>query len=350
MTPEERRAWLASRRQGIGASDVAKAATGRYGGALSVVADKIGLAPVDPIDPELADRGHRWEQPVADSVHALTGLFVAGEQLPMIHPANSRHRCTVDGLLLPNSVATMAEVVGGLEVKTRAPRGPWPWDYYRAQAHWSMHVTGLRRWLVAVATIDNDYDAGVGRLVEQATGVTYAWVDHDPAAIAQLVELADWLWAYVERRELPEPSDAGGLEVVKAANIEANPAASADIDDLAELIARREKIRDAVKAAEEEARYIEARIRHRMGDAMEATTSDGTWRVRCGLPVRRFTDESEADFLDLFHAEAEGLGLVVPKLDRARAKTLMGSAYDSLRRATPDRRLTVKQLAAEAPA
>lgn len=344
---QDREAWLADRRNGIGASDVAKAATGRYGGAVAVVAEKLGIDAGGAIRPELAARGHRWEQPIADGVHAHYGLYVAGEQMSMRHPVEPRWRCTVDGLLLPAPSAPLSEVVAGLEIKTRGPSAPWAWDYWQAQCQWSMLVTGRPRWLLAIATIDEDWDLATANLAEVVAGVTYRWVHADQLDAERLAAVARWLWEHVERAELPEPTDSDALPYVKAANAKADASAPAPvIDDLAELIERRERLQTAMREAEAEARTIEAQLRHRLGAATEAATSDGRWRVRCGQPVRRFTSQSEADFLHLYGEQAEAAGLVVRALDRDRAKQAMPDEYEALRLATPDRRLTVKDLKA----
>jgi plasmid stabilization system protein ParE len=337
--------WLAERRTRLGASDLAKAATGRYGGAAAAVAEKLGIV-ADEIDPGLADRGHRWEQPIADGVLAHYGLYVA-EQVMLTAKDNPRHGCTADGLLVPSPEATMADVVAGLEVKTRAPRAS-AWDYYRAQSQWSMRVSGLGRWLLAVATIDTDYDLRTGQISEQLTSVYYEWVNRDDYEIGRLIDLADWLWDHVERGVLPDPTDAGALPYVKAANMAVDPTATADLDDLADLIERREQLRAAAKTAEAEEKTIEAKIRHRMGEATEAVAA-GRWRVRCGNPVRKFTSQSEADFLELYGAEAAELGVTstVTVLDRDKAKAEMADQYAALRMVTPDRRLTVKDLRPE---
>jgi hypothetical protein len=331
----------------IGATDVARALTGRYGGAAAAVAEKLGIV-ADEIDPALADRGHRWEQPIADGVLAHYGLFVAGEQMLLTAKDNPRHGCTADGLLVPTPEATWDAVVGGVEEKTRGRRAPWPWDYYRAQSQWSMRVSGLGRWLLAVATVDEDYDISTGQLSERLVSVHYEWVDRDEYEIGRLIELADWLWDHVERGVLPEPTDAGALPYVKAANMAADPTATADLDDLADLIERREQLRAAAKTAEAEEKTIEAQIRHRMGEATEAIAA-GRWRVRCGNPVRKFTSRSEADFLELYGAEAAELGVTrtVTVLDRDMAKELMAAEYDALRIATPQRVLTVRDLRPE---
>lgn len=69
--------------------------------------------------------------------------------------------------------------------------------------------------------------------------------------------------------------------------------------------------------------------------------------MRCGLPVRKFTSQSEADFLELHGQQAMELNLLRTALDRDRTKELMPDEYDALRISTPDRRLTIKDLTPE---
>ena len=347
MTPEQEADWLAERRKSMGGSDIAAASSGRYGGATKAVASKLDLPTGDDIDPALADRGHRWEQPIADGVYAHTGLMVAGEQMLVRNPATPRIHTTLDGVLVAELPADLSNIAANLEIKTRGPHAPWAWDYWRPQVQIGLWCTGAPRALLAIATVDQDYDTTTGTIVERLRSVHYEWVERDELEIARLVELGLWLWEHVAHGELPEPTGPEALPYVKAANVAADPEATADLDDLAELIERREQIKAAAKAVEDEARTIEARIRHRMGEATEATTSDGRWRVRCGSPIRKFTAQSEVDFLELYGAQAAELGVTRTVLDRDKAKELMPDEYDALRIATPDRRLTVKDLRPE---
>jgi len=344
---DDHAAWLEERRKSIGASDVAAADNGIYGGGTKVVASKLGLDTGDSIDPALADRGHRWEQPIADGVLAHFGLYVHGEQMLVRPPDHPNHHTTLDGMLSPLAEAGLDDITANFEVKTRGPHAPWQRGYYRSQAQFGMHCTGLARCLLAVATVDTDYDPATGLLVDRLCSVHYEWIERDESDIARLVDLADWLWSGVERGELPPAADAEALPFVKIAHAAANPKATADIDDLAALIARREQVKAAVKAAEDEAATIEAQIRQRMGEATEATTTDGRWRIRIGTPVRKFTARSETDFLDIYGDRAAELGLLRSSLDRDRAKELMPDEYDALRVPTPDRRMTVKNLRPE---
>lgn len=378
---DTRAAWLADRKLSMGASDIAAADTGRYGGAAKAVASKLDLPVADEIDPDLAARGHRWEQPVADGVLAHYGLYVLGEQMLVRNPATPWVHTTVDGMLAPTPTATLDDITANLETKTRSPHAPWPWDYWRAQGQVGMHCTGAPRCLLAIATVDTDYDVATGQLAERLVSVHYEWVDRDQLEIDRLVALAADLWAHVERGELPEPTGPEALPYVKAAtmaagqvcptcggtglhtgpgrrkwcatcggdkrsNIDTPPTLDAD---LSALIARREQLAESIKTAQAEADTIEARLRLAIGEATEVHTTDGAWRVRCGTPVRKFTSRSEADFLDLYGERALELGLLRTVLDRDRAKAEMPDEYDALRIATPDRRLTVKNLQEDTP-
>lgn len=375
----DRTEWELQRRGGLGASDMAKADTGHYGGAVAVVATKLGIV-ADEIDPELADRGHRWEHRIADGVRAHYGYVVAGEQMRLTHKTNPRLYCHPDGLLIPDGAELdLANVEAGLEIKTRNPRAKTAWDYYEAQAHASMLVSGLPRWLVAVATVDQDYSPATGQTVEVVTNITYRWVERDEWRCAYLEATAADLWVWVEKGELPPADGPGALPWVKAANVVAGQvcpdcegdgkhrgggrrkycatcegSGRANIDDppelgdeLSALIERRLALAAAIKASQDEADTIEAQLRQAIGQATEVLTTDGHYRVRCGLPVRKFTSRSEADFLDLYGARAAELGLLRTVLDRDRAKAEMPDEYDALRIATPQRVLTVKSLTPE---
>ena len=106
---DEHDEWLAWRKGGITATEVADAWCGTYGGAYTVVARKLGrIAP--PQQTAAMDRGHRWQETVADAVHALTGQYVVGEETWCEHVDNARHRATVDGFLAPMADCSIDDV------------------------------------------------------------------------------------------------------------------------------------------------------------------------------------------------------------------------------------------------
>ncbi len=335
MTDAERAEWLAWRRGGIGASDVACAVTGEYGGAYGVVADKRGYEAEDGND-DVKARGHRWEHPLADALLQTHGLYVIGEQMWAEHPDRPTHRATVEGFVHWQPEAHPDEVDDLLEIKTTNLHQPPKWWYYLTQTQWQMHVTGTSRTLLIVATVD---DAAAETPME-LDSIRYRWILRDQAVIDRLVSLADELWAHVQAKTWPEPSDGSVLAYVKAANAKATDGAEADIDPVAGLIAEYQELRERFKHAESVLKTTEAKIRQAMGEATEAKTSDGRWRVRVGQPVHKFTKAAEADALDLY----PDYGRI--SLDLERFKAEQPDLYEALRRPTNHRIMTIKDMEA----
>jgi len=323
--------WLEWRRGGVGASDVAAAITDKYGGMYRIVGDKHGLTE-QSIDPDDARRGHEWEQAIVDGVHALTGWYVAGEQLWVSSPQNSVWRATIDGLLAPTPTTTIDEAAAVLEVKTSRQHVHPKWDYYNAQTQWQMLVCGKQRALVALAVIALDLDGN-----ETVHDLHLRWIERDDYLITDLVEISERIWRHVRAGTMPEPDEATRIADVRAVNRHAEPEATVDIDDLVPLIAEMQSSREIMKVHSENAALLEAKIRHRMGEATEAVTTDGHYRVRVGQPVQRFTRDSE-DAALLLHSD---YGKTV--LDRARFKQDHPAIYDELKAPTTDRRLTIKE-------
>ena len=330
MTATDDSTWLDWRQAGIGASDVAAAATGSYGGLYRVVADKLGIPHDNTIDPALAARGHRWEPRIADAVHALTGWYVHGEQLLVEAPSDPRHRCTLDGLIDPRpQIGGLDDAAATLEVKTKGVNGPNKQDYYNAQIQWQLHCTNKTRALLAVAVID-DVDDACMHLYPR-------WIERDDSMIAQLVDIADHALLCVEAQELPDPDAATDLELVRTVNADADhDIPGPPVDDLDDDMARWLVVKAAAKALETERKQLEAKFRHHMGEAIVGQS--GRYRLRVGDPVQKFTRDSETDALDLFPQYAKTV------LDRAAFKANEPDLYDALKRPTNDRRITVKEL------
>lgn len=341
---DEEAAWLASRKLGLGASDMANADTGAYGGGYAVVADKLGYDTDDNKNLGAKQRGHEWEQRIADAVHALTGLYVIGEQLQIISAANPVHRFTADGLL-----ATTAEILGVdeadyvLEIKTKTQWVTGKRDYFYSQIQWQLHVTGFRRALLVIVSFTTDAATGV-EIVEH---IDFEWIDRDEYKIAQLVDLADRLWAHVEAGTLPDPDKFTPVEIVREVNRHGRLLLDADgnelidpdvnIDDLAGDLERyHTKILPALASLKEERKTLEAKFRDRMAGHANAATRDGEWILRVGEPVAKLTSSGEAQALAL-HPE---YGRTV--LDRDRFKADHKALYEALKIPTSDRRLTVK--------
>lgn len=318
--------WLLWRSQGVGASDVAASWTGLYGGAYTVVAKKLGYT--DPgIDPELADRGHRWEQPIADTIHTLTGLYIVGEQAWCEQSGAEHRRATVDGFLATAPEVTADDVEGVAEFKTVTAGAAPKWGYYEAQIQCQMFVTGTARGLLAVAVIDHD-----DRLVD----LRFRWYDADPDLQTMLAAEYDRLWAYIQAGELPDPDSPAALDAVKQVTASSDPdAETVDLSDIVEQVAELGRLRQAVRDAETRRDELEALVRHRLGAATHGVC-DG-WAVTYSNPSRVLTKSGEEAIL-LAHPE---FGRTV--LDRAAAKTGLGKALDDFKEPAGARRLTIKE-------
>lgn len=323
--------WLEWRRGGIGASDVAAAVHGIYGGAYGVVHSKLSGEARDAIDPKLADRGHRWEHAVADAVQALTGQYVVGEQAWSAHKEHRWQRCTVDGFLAPVAEASPDDLDAVLEIKTKGLHAPYRWDVWNTQTQWQMHVTGLRQAVIVVASIDD--------LSDRAAGLRLEVVDADRTTQQLLISHAEQLWEHVQAGTYPQPG-AEALDVVKDRWADAAPDIDTlivDDEQLVWAISDYDEAKRVAKACERDLRAREAQIREALGEFVSAETSDGKWRVRIGEPVRKLDVGGRAWFLNV-HPECG-----VFTLDTDRAKATDPDLYEALKKPTSDRRLTVKE-------
>ena len=167
---DERAEFLAWRRTGIGASDVAGIlGIARWSSPWSVWADKVGLAQ-DGEQTEAMELGLALEDGIARMFHRRTGLYVAGAQTRYAHPTEPWARATLDGKVydhpvLPGNYRTVsldngyavepAVPLGGLESKaTGDSSASWETDgipaYYQAQGQFQMWVTGMEHTWFAV--------------------------------------------------------------------------------------------------------------------------------------------------------------------------------------------------------
>lgn len=321
--PADDPTWDAWRAAGITATDIAKAASGRYGGAYAVIATKTGLIPPTEWNDRML-RGHRWQPVIADLTHPAQHLYVVGEETMAQHPDRPEHRATVDGFLAPIPDAGPADLVGVWECKTRGPEVRPDWAYWRAQVQWQMYVTGLERAVLAEAVIDDDTDT--------LKRFEFHEIDADLYEQARLVDLADQLAQHLADGTLPDP-DGGALDLVKAVTAVADPGADVvHLDDLADMLARYHDLKTAAAAIKAESDDIQAVVRARMGAATKGVTEHG-WTATVAKP-RLVLDE------DAVLADHPEFGRTV--LDRARFEAEHGAkALAAYKRPTGARNFTI---------
>lgn len=321
-------AWHAWRSQGIGASDLARAATGSYGGTYAVVAQKRGLLPEQETTAQM-NRGHRWEQPIADAVHALTGLYVVGEQMWCEWQTNPKVRATIDGMLAHEPETSIDDVIANLEIKTVGVGVKWNRDYWQAQIQTQMLVTGLTQTCLAIAVIDDTTD--------QIVRIQLEWIEADTFQQSLLIDLANNILDHIDNETLPDPDTGSALETVKLVTANARPEApTVELDDITDELAEYGRTKQAVKDVTGRLNELEALIKHRLGEHTKGE-ADG-WRVSFSKNSMVVPpDQAEA----LLEAHPE-IGKTV--LDRDLAKTYCPDEYEAARRPIGARRMTIKQL------
>jgi hypothetical protein len=324
---DEQTEWLQWRRDGITATEVADAWCGTYGGAYTVVARKLDKLPA--VEQTTAmDRGHRWQETIADAVHALTGEFVVGEETWCEHVDQRRYRATVDGFLAPVPDCGIEDVTSVLEIKTTGVGVRHNLDRTITQVQWQMLVTGIDRGVIAIATIDDADDT--------CTGVRIVRIEADTMIQTQLVDVADRLLAHIDAGTLPEPDTATALETVKVVHAEVDPDPEVvDISLIANLVAELHDTKAQIRSLTAHANLMEAAVRETIGDQTVGKT-DG-WRVNISRPTLTLTAEAEEAILE----QRPDLGKVV--LDRDKAKAEAPELYESHRQPVGARRLTIKQ-------
>lgn len=322
-------AWLAWRLEGVTATDVANAHTGAYGGMYGVVAAKLGLT-TPPERNDRMDRGHRWEQRLADLVHVATGLYVHGEQMWCENADQPLHRATIDGLLAPQAEASMDDIVAVLELKTNGIDVRPSWDRWETQTQWQMHCTGIDRALIARAVIDDSAD--------ELLGFGLRWVERDDFLIGHLHAQADIIRHHVDTGTLPDPDAPSALELVKEVTAVADPESlPADLTSIDDELARYVEIKTALADVKAEHDRLDALIRARMGSATKAVSNVATVSYSANQKVR--TPEGTAAFLAQFPHLAKA-----PEIDTKRAEAEQPDAYRAIpREPIGARRLTVKE-------
>lgn len=255
----ERTAWLAERRTGSGASDVAAIC------GLSKWASPYScwLSKVTDVDEEWNDDmrfGHYVESAILDWFHDETGLWVRGAQRLVRHPEHPEHLATLDGLAYETAwqgdTAPVDEALGVVEAKSTTDAS---WDdgipvYYRCQIQWQLYVTGLTH--AFVPTLHRF--SGKFKLYE---------VERDEADIAYIVARVTAWWNDHVLTGTPPPVDAHPATTAALVEQWPTPEGTLDADDTArELVARYRTAKATTKLAKETEQRIGNELRALLGD------------------------------------------------------------------------------------
>jgi len=202
MTAEERAAFVAERKKGIGGSDAASLFNAGYGCRLRLWRDKRNEVPDYPRDEsDVMELGNVLEPFFAEKYKRKTGRDVVVSEAPVVHPDYPELRVNVDRMI--NDVDDDDRDVGVLEIKSvgravfyKVKREGLPEDYILQLQH-GMLVTGAEWGSFAIGCRD--------------TGELLYWdVEPDSAITSLIVTEGRSFWAEVQDGVMParlEPDD-----------------------------------------------------------------------------------------------------------------------------------------------
>jgi putative phage-type endonuclease len=260
----ERDDWLAWRRKGIGASDVAGIlGISPWASPYSVWVDK--TVGGDDSDSEAMEAGRMLEPAIGPWFEQRTGLYVAAQQERCTHPMERWARATLDGTVYDHRhvspvivkawdvveyEACCADVpLGGLEIKTTSD-APKKWDdaiptMYQAQAQFQMWVTGMERTWFAV--LHANWGLRL-RLYE---------LPRDDEDIATIVARCERFWFDHVVAGQPPAVDGHDATTEALRRVEVEPSAGLIVDDVVRrTVADLRTVREQIKVLEDvEATY-----------------------------------------------------------------------------------------------
>jgi putative phage-type endonuclease len=323
MNVTDRTAWLAWRREGIGASDAAAiAGLDPYRGPMSIWLAKTGRLPLE--DDEVSEHvlwGNLLEPAIAEEFERRTGLFVPARALMLEYtelPGRQWMRATIDGLVsdLPPGLHSSGDApLGVLEIKTVAGFKGAAWadgampEHFTLQVQHQLAVTGLQHaWLAVLFG---------GQRMEIRE------LERDEELIDSLVGLEEAFWTKHVLADVPPGGDGleGTTEDLRRAFADAGGPAVDLPAEVETLIAERE-----IGKAEQEAGEARAAIASQALMAMLGSAEVGmlggqpriTWKrherttvdlagLRVEVPelVQKFTSMSPYRVLRLVGAKGE---------------------------------------------
>ena len=278
---------LASRRQGLGSSDIPELlglAPWENASPLRLFAEKRGMLPDDGNDESLEQRvGHALEPALIQLYESESGFRVVPQTETVVHRVHPWARATIDGRIVDKSAALEIKVVG-----IGMARG---WDlraddgiphYVRSQVAWQMAVEELDEVHVAALVLGTQFR------------VFYVQRDHELEAAIWKQAAAFW-----DRVQNNQPPDLDATDTTKKYLAAKYPAAPPDVSveatgDIVGVGVRRAGQAESARAAEDDKVLCDARIMQAMGEAgaseMWCKEWRATWRqAKSGKRTYRFT-------------------------------------------------------------
>lgn len=296
VDPEDREAWLAQRRLGIGSSDVAPIlGMSNFSSAYSTWVDKVEGLPED--DNDAMKWGRKLEAVVADEFAERHPEFLVVKPVVMFaHAEHAFMQANPDRILAPASKSLEPgddplKPCALLEIKTSNYTDDWqenPPDYVLLQVQHQLAVMGLSKAYVALLMFGREYREWV--------------IERDDATIALLIEHEAEFWRRVVEKDPPAPDGSEATtDAVKWLYRDADPDAEFEGGERAAgLLRKRAAFKAEVTEAEKRVEAVENELRTMFGDRVHLLI-DGE-AAASWTPVRteRFDEKAfAADHPDL---------------------------------------------------
>ena len=255
---DDRPAWLAARRKGLGGSDIAPIlGLSPWTSPLQTWRRKMGMEP--DVNPSWVMKvGSRMESEIAETWAKLNNCTLY--HLPFVTDADKPWRCA--------SVDALAVFLDGhveiLEIKWSGRGVEDVPDYYYTQVMWYMAITGIHQARLVVA---DPFHEPEGRIVE--------WNDE----IAQgLLDAADaWWQKHVEGDEPPEPSTSDERKGAAFDKLAATPVAMTADSTACEIVAKLTAAKERKDGADDEIKTLEADLAEHMVKMGASKLDGGDW-------------------------------------------------------------------------
>lgn len=266
----DRTAWLAARRAGVTATEIAKIAAGKRN---EVMREKLATTE-STYDNKFMKWGREREAFIADVLEQRTGV---SHNIVLFHAeGNRRHLATPDGVGVVDG-----EVVFTSEIKTSKynlhPDGDvFKKSGYYDQVQWAMYVVGAQSCAFAWEQHHDDWDPE-----PTPYPIENLWIQRDHARIAELVLLAD---QFLYELDNTNPDAGEGLEELVHNIVEAQKA----VDEMSKVV-------DLLKDT----------LRQQIGDVTDFTAETKYGRVTLSTPkaAERFDSKKFKEAMPSVYAE-----------------------------------------------
>lgn len=312
-----REEWEATRRAGLGGSDIAAIlglGGGKYTSPRHVYEAKHGRP--DEVSSEAAEIGTEIEEFIAGLFSKRSGLPIATPPGTLVHNERSWMLANVDRYVLDEH----GNVAGPLECKNRSEYQASDWedgvpDAPAIQCHWYMAVGGWSHGYVAALVGGNK--------------LRYHRLERDEEMIGYLVDYCGrWFQKHVVEG-FPPPAD--GYEattklLAKLWSVKPETVAEIDVAKAKELRARRAELKAEEKALAERLRTVENEMRLLTGKS-EVAKAGGkpawSWKANGTFASKKFAEAEPELAAEYTH--------LVPALDLDRLKTEKPEVYAKYR-------------------